>query len=49
MAAKRFGTKSINFEKYTELANKFMLDGPELKMSFDVLMKSDSKLFGQVI
>jgi hypothetical protein len=44
--AERFGAKSIKFVKYLELANKFISDKPELKMSFDLLMKSDAKLYG---
>jgi hypothetical protein len=49
LAAKRFGTNSINYVKYNDLAGKFIDGGPDLKMSFDLLMKSDARIFGNIL
>lgn len=35
MGAQRYGPKSINYIRYTDLANKFIIGGPELRMSID--------------
>ena len=48
-AAARFGAKSMNALKYQDLASKYIMGGPELKMSFDLLMKSDARIFGQIV
>lgn len=48
-ASERFGPKSVNAQKYTDLGTKYILGPPELRMSLDMLMKSDSRTFGMII
>jgi hypothetical protein len=45
-AAARYGAKSVNAIKYCDLASKYIIGSPTLRMSFDLLMKSDSRIFG---
>ena len=48
-ATQRYGAKSVNYERYVELAQKYMTSGPELRMTIDALMKSDGKIFGIIV
>lgn len=50
---KRYGSRSINFNKYIDLAQKFLmgqkLAGIELKLNLDMIQKSESKIFGAIM
>ena len=48
-AGSRFGAKSLNAIKYVDLGSKYILGPPDLRMSFDLLMKSDCRCFGMII